>query len=85
MLTIERNTRDIAQAAAAQDQILDGYRRGCTQTVEKITSRDTYAQAVDALINEVENLIQGQMSNGRDQLRALEKDCQRNAGWSSRS
>ena len=46
MLTIERKNRDLAQAVAAQAQTLDVYRRGYSQIVEKITSLDTYAQAV---------------------------------------
>ena len=62
MLAIKRNNRDLAQAVAAQDQILDGYRRGCTQIVEKITSLDAYAQAVDRRINAVDNLIHNEMS-----------------------
>ena len=69
MLTIA----DIAQTVAAQDQIIDGYRRCCTQIVEKITPLDAYAQAVDRHINEVDNLFQNDMSNGRDQLRELER------------
>ena len=73
MLAIERNNQDIAQAVAVQDQILDGYRRGCTQIVGKITSFDAYAQAVDRRISEVDNLFHSEMSNGRDQLRELER------------
>ena len=73
MLTIERKHRDLAQAVAAQDQIPDGYRRGCTQILEKITTLDQYAQAVDARFNEVDNHIPGEMSTGRNQLRALER------------
>ena len=43
------------------------------RTVENIASLDTYAQAVDARITEVDNIIHGEMSTGRDQLRALER------------
>ena len=57
MLTVERNHRGLAQAVAAQDQILNGDRRRCTQIVEKITSLNAYAQAVDRRINEVESQV----------------------------
>ena len=73
MLTIERNIRELAQQLAAQDQNLDGYRRGCAQIEEEINERDTYAQGVDFRFNVVDNLIHGEMSAGRDQLRALER------------
>ena len=73
MLVIERKNRELAQAVAAQDSLLEGYRRGCTQIVEKITSLDAYAQAVDKRINQVDNLIHNEMTLGRDQLRELER------------
>ena len=73
MLAIERNNRDLAQAVAAQNTILEGYRRGCTQIVEKITTLDTYAQGVERRTNQVDNLIHNEMSMGRDQLRELER------------
>ena len=73
MLAVERKNRDLAQAIAAQDSLLEGYRRGCTQIVDKIQSLDTYAQAVDKRINIVDNLIHSEMSLGRDQLRELER------------
>ena len=73
MLAVERKNRDLAQAIAAQDSLLEGYRRGCTQIVDKIQSLDTYAQAVDKRINIVDNLIHNEMSQGRDQLRELER------------
>ena len=72
-MVVERKKRDFAQAIAAQDLLLEGYRRGCTQIVDKIQSLDTYAQAVDKRINIVDNLIHGEMSQGRDQLRELER------------
>ena len=84
MLTIYRNRRDIAQAVAAQDQILDGYRRGCSQIVENITSLDTYARAFDARITELDILIHGEMSTGARPVEGAEKDPQRNARWSRR-
>ena len=68
MLTIERNNRDLAQSVDAQDKITDGDRRGCTHSVEKITSLDQYAQAVDHRIKNVDNLIHGEMSTGRRAL-----------------
>ena len=61
MLVVERKNRELAQAVAAQDSRLEGYRRGCTQIAEKITSLDTYAQAVDKRINVVDNLIHNEM------------------------
>ena len=73
MLAVERKNRDLAQAIAAQDSLLEGYRRGCTQFADRIQSLDTYAQAVDKRINVVDNLIHGEMSQGRDQLRKLER------------
>ena len=75
MMTNERMNRDLAQAVAAQEQMLAGYRRGCAQIVENINTLNTYAQAVDARINEVDNLIHGGMSTGRDSLRALQQHC----------
>ena len=45
MLAFEHRNRDFAQAVAAQDALLDGYRRGCKQIVDKIESLDAYAQA----------------------------------------
>ena len=73
MLVVERKNRDLAQAVAAQDAIIEGYRRGCTRIFKNITTLDTYAQAVDRCINQVHNLIHNEMSLGRDQLRELER------------